>query len=46
MKAEGGRQCNYRNFADIARILEKYPELRSKVPQEIRARLVDESTTD
>jgi len=35
-----------KDLADIARILEKYPELRLKVPQEIRARLVDESTTD
>jgi len=30
-----------KDLADIARILEKYPELRLKVPQEIRTRLVD-----
>lgn len=30
-----------KDLADIARILEKYPELRIKVPQEILARLVD-----
>ena len=35
-----------KDLADIARILEKVPELRSKVPQAIRARLVDDSTTD
>ena len=35
-----------KDLADIARIVEKYPELRSKVPQEIRARLVDDSATD
>ena len=35
-----------KDLADISRLLEKYPELRLKVPQEIRARLVDESTTD
>jgi len=33
-----------KDLADIARILEKVPELRLKVPQEIRARLVDEPT--
>ena len=33
-----------KDLADISRLLEKYPELRLKVPQEIRARLVDEST--
>ena len=32
-----------KDLADIARILEKYPELRLKVPQEIRARLVGDS---
>jgi hypothetical protein len=32
-----------KDLADISRLLEKYPELRLKVPQEIRARLVDES---
>jgi len=35
-----------KDLADIARILEKYPDLRTQVPQEIRARLVDESTID
>ena len=32
-----------KDLADIARLLEKYPELRQKVPQKIRARLVDDS---
>jgi len=32
-----------KDLADIARILEKYPELRAQVPQEIRSRLVDNS---
>jgi len=31
-----------KDLADIARILEAYPEFRSRVPEEIRARLVDE----
>lgn len=35
-----------KDLADIARILEKYPALRVKVPQEIRARLVDDSMDD
>ena len=35
-----------KDLADIARILEKYPTLRVKVPQEIRARLVDDSMDD
>ena len=35
-----------KDLADISRLLEKYPELRLKVPQEIRTRLVDDSTTD
>ena len=35
-----------KDLADIARILEKYPELRVQVPQEIRARLVGDSTDD
>lgn len=30
-----------KDLADIARLIETYPELRSRVPQEIRARLVD-----
>jgi hypothetical protein len=35
-----------KDLADIARILEKYPELRDHVPQEIRSRLVDDSMKD
>ena len=31
-----------KDLADIARILEKYPELRAQVPQEIRSRLLDD----
>jgi nucleotidyltransferase AbiEii toxin of type IV toxin-antitoxin system len=31
-----------KDLADIARILEKYPDLRMQVPQEIRARLLDD----
>lgn len=31
-----------KDLADIARILENYPELRAKVPQEIRSRLLDD----
>lgn len=31
-----------KDLADIARILEKYPELRTEVPQEIRSRLLDD----
>ena len=31
-----------KDLADIARILEKYPDLRTQVPQEIRARLLDD----
>ncbi len=30
-----------KDLADIARIIEKFPDLRDKVPQEIRARLMD-----
>ena len=30
-----------KDLADIARILEKYPELRTQVPQQIRSRLID-----
>ena len=30
-----------KDLADIARILEKYPNLRDQVPQEIRVRLID-----
>jgi predicted nucleotidyltransferase len=32
-----------KDLADIARILEKYPDLRIQVPREIRARLVGDS---
>jgi hypothetical protein len=35
-----------KDLADIARILEKYPELRNQVPQEIRARLVGDDMDD
>jgi hypothetical protein len=35
-----------KDLADIARILEKYPELRGQVPQEIRARLVGDFMDD
>lgn len=31
-----------KDLADIARILESYPELKSKVPQEVRSRLLDD----
>ena len=31
-----------KDLADIARILEKYPELRTQVPQDIRAHLLDD----
>ena len=31
-----------KDLADIARILEKNPSLRSRVPQEVRARLLDD----
>jgi hypothetical protein len=31
-----------KDLADIARILENYPELRAKVPQEIRGRLIED----
>ena len=41
MLREGSRR--QKDLADIARLLEKYPELRQKVPQKIRARLVDDS---
>ena len=32
-----------KDLADIARIIEKYPELRAQVPQEIRSRLFSDS---
>ena len=35
-----------KDLADIARILEKYPNLRPQVPQEIRARLLDDFASD
>ena len=35
-----------KDLADIARILEQYPEMRLKVPQEIRARLFGDSIND
>ena len=45
---DAGRRGSKRqkDLADIARLLEKYPELRRQVPQEIRARLVDDSMED
>ncbi len=41
MLREGSKR--QKDLADIARLLEKYPKLRQKVPQKIRARLVDDS---
>jgi hypothetical protein len=35
-----------KDLADIARILEKYPNLRTQVPHEIRARLLDDFAND
>jgi len=35
-----------KDLADIARILEKYPDLRTQVPQEIRARLLGDLAND
>jgi hypothetical protein len=35
-----------KDLADISRILEKYPDLRVQVPQEIRARLLDDFASD
>jgi hypothetical protein len=35
-----------KDLADIARILEKYPDLRGQIPQEIRARLLDDFAGD
>lgn len=40
MLREGSKR--QKDLADIARILETYPELRTRVPQEIRARLLDD----
>lgn len=41
MLREGSKR--QKDLADISRLLEKYPELRQKVPQEIRARLAIET---
>jgi hypothetical protein len=35
-----------KDLADIARLLEKYPELRAMVPEAIRSRLFDDSLAD
>jgi len=35
-----------KDLADIARILERYPELRSQVPKEIRGRLVEDADSE
>ncbi len=35
-----------KDLADIARIIEKFPDLRSRVPAELRSRLVDETPGD
>ena len=35
-----------KDLADIARILEEYPDLRTRVPQEIRARLLEDPAND
>ena len=35
-----------KDLADIARVMEKYPELRTHVPQEIRGRLLDDFAKD
>ena len=43
---EGRGSKRQKNLADIARILEKYPDLRTRVPQEIRARLWDDLASD
>jgi hypothetical protein len=40
MLREGSKR--QKDLADIARILEEYPDLRTRVPQEIRARLLDD----
>jgi hypothetical protein len=44
MLREGSKR--QKDLADIARILEKYPDLRTRVPQEVRARLLDDSAND
>jgi hypothetical protein len=40
---DAGRRGSKRqkDLADIARLVEQYPELRNRIPQEIRSRLVD-----
>jgi hypothetical protein len=35
-----------KDLADIARLLEKYPNLSAQVPQEVRARLLDDFAND
>jgi predicted nucleotidyltransferase len=35
-----------KDLADIARILEQYPDLRTQVPQELRALLLDDLGDD
>lgn len=42
MDSERRRSKRQKDLADIARILEKYPNLRTQVPQEIRNRLLDD----
>ena len=42
MDPERRRSKRQKDLADIARILEAYPDLRTRVPQEIRARLLDD----
>ena len=44
MLREGSKR--QKDLADIARILEKYPDLRAQVPKEIRARLLDDLAND
>src|SRR6266508_5015970 len=40
------RSKRQKDLADIARILEEYPNLRTQVPQEVRARLLDDFADD
>ena len=40
------RSKRQKDLADIARILEEYPNLRTQVPQEVRARLLDDFAND
>ena len=44
MLREGSKR--QKDLADIARILEEYPDLRTQVPQAVRARLLDDSAND